>query len=82
MRSIVCVFSAQLVNNDWVALHKSRGFESQEHKLFMRLSVILTMLLIYAPAILTVHQYWYCDRKKTKKPVITEIVIEINTINF
>lgn len=29
-------YSAKLINPDWVALHTSRGYESQPHKLFMR----------------------------------------------
>lgn len=29
-------YSAKLINPDWIALHTSRGYESQPHKLFMR----------------------------------------------
>lgn len=29
-------FSAKIINPQWVELHKSRGFESPAHKLFMR----------------------------------------------
>uniref|UniRef100_A0A915DVF3 Alpha-1,3-glucosyltransferase n=1 Tax=Ditylenchus dipsaci TaxID=166011 RepID=A0A915DVF3_9BILA len=36
----------------WVALTASRGIEKPEHKLFMRVSVMLTMLFLYAPAII------------------------------
>ena len=43
---------ASKINPDYVALHKSRGYESYEHKLFMRYSVFLSDLLIYIPAIL------------------------------
>ncbi|KAF4797256.1 hypothetical protein TURU_077779 [Turdus rufiventris] len=34
--SFVCAYIAKLINPDWVALHTSRGYESQPHKLFMR----------------------------------------------
>ncbi|RMC08765.1 hypothetical protein DUI87_15015 [Hirundo rustica rustica] len=34
--SFVCAHIAKLINPDWVALHTSRGYESQPHKLFMR----------------------------------------------
>ena len=30
------VFRAQFINPEWVELNKSRGYESYEHKLFMR----------------------------------------------
>lgn len=59
-------FRAQMINKKWVDLHTSKGHESQEHKLFMRLSVILTMLILYAPAIYDIHQYWYSERKNKR----------------
>jgi len=42
---------AEQVNSSYVLLHKSRGIESTEHKLFMRLSVIIADLLVYFPAV-------------------------------
>lgn len=30
------IFRAKIINPDWIALHTSRGYESQAHKLFMR----------------------------------------------
>ncbi|XP_057336719.1 dolichyl pyrophosphate Man9GlcNAc2 alpha-1,3-glucosyltransferase [Microplitis mediator] len=39
------------INPDFVKLHDSRGFESSDHKQFMRLSVLITDLIIYVPAI-------------------------------
>lgn len=68
------MFSAEFVNPDWVALYNSRGFESSTHKLFMRLSVIVTMLLLYAPASLSVYKFWYADKKKANKPVTLNII--------
>lgn len=29
-------FRAKMINPEWVELHKSRGYESPAHKLFMR----------------------------------------------
>jgi len=42
---------AEKVNSSFVELHKSRGIESTEHKLFMRLSVIVADLLVFFPAV-------------------------------
>lgn len=43
--------SNKFLNSSWTELEKSRGFESQQHKLFMRSTVILSDLLIYIPAV-------------------------------
>uniref|UniRef100_A0A1I8B8N4 Alpha-1,3-glucosyltransferase n=1 Tax=Meloidogyne hapla TaxID=6305 RepID=A0A1I8B8N4_MELHA len=40
------------ISKCWVELDKSRGLEQIEHKLFMRFSVIITFMLIYAPALI------------------------------
>ncbi|XP_012662643.1 dolichyl pyrophosphate Man9GlcNAc2 alpha-1,3-glucosyltransferase [Otolemur garnettii] len=34
--SLLCAYVARFINPDWIALHASRGYESQAHKLFMR----------------------------------------------
>ncbi|KAM7098777.1 dolichyl pyrophosphate Man9GlcNAc2 alpha-1,3-glucosyltransferase isoform 2-T2 [Molossus nigricans] len=34
--SLLCAYVAKIINPDWIALHTSRGYESQAHKLFMR----------------------------------------------
>nr|CAD2174470.1 unnamed protein product [Meloidogyne enterolobii] len=43
---------SQKFNSSWVELDKSRGIEQIELKLFMRFSVIITLMLIYAPALI------------------------------
>ncbi|NXW77548.1 ALG6 glucosyltransferase, partial [Hirundo rustica] len=50
--SFVCAHIAKLINPDWVALHTSRGYESQPHKLFMRTTVFVADLLVYIPAVI------------------------------
>lgn len=40
------------LNPNYVALHKSRGFESVDHKYFMRLTVFLADIFTFLPAIL------------------------------
>jgi hypothetical protein len=75
-------FSANLINPQWIALKESRGHESPEHKLFMRLSVIVTMTLLYAPAILSVYRFWYSDKKKAKKPVSCKYIVLLIIVIF
>ncbi|NXJ03351.1 ALG6 glucosyltransferase, partial [Odontophorus gujanensis] len=63
--SFLCAYVAKLINPDWIALHTSRGYESQSHKLFMRTTVFVADLLIYIPAVIL-----YCHSLKetsTKK---------------
>ncbi|XP_033207245.1 dolichyl pyrophosphate Man9GlcNAc2 alpha-1,3-glucosyltransferase [Belonocnema kinseyi] len=43
---------AHKINPKYVALHESRGFESQMHKYFMRLTVLAADLFIFVPAAL------------------------------
>jgi len=50
--SWVCGKVAHFFNPDWVELHESRGFESETHKFFMRVTVLIVDLLIYFPAVL------------------------------
>ncbi|NXP46494.1 ALG6 glucosyltransferase, partial [Heliornis fulica] len=50
--SFLCAYIAKLINPDWVALHTSRGYESQPHKLFMRTTVFVADLLVYIPAVI------------------------------
>lgn len=61
--SLLCAYVAKFINPDWVALHTSRGYESQAHKLFMRTTVLAADLLIYIPAVLL-----YCYSLKEISP--------------
>ncbi|GAB0097096.1 Probable dolichyl pyrophosphate Man9GlcNAc2 alpha-1,3-glucosyltransferase [Sergentomyia squamirostris] len=49
--SFMCGKVAELVNQDFVKLHTSRGISTDTHKLFMRFTVLLADLLIYLPAV-------------------------------
>uniref|UniRef100_A0A915B6L8 Alpha-1,3-glucosyltransferase n=2 Tax=Parascaris univalens TaxID=6257 RepID=A0A915B6L8_PARUN len=51
------------IDPSWVALFKSRGVESESHKLFMRLSVLVSMWILYIPAIVTFVYLSSCDQK-------------------
>lgn len=44
--------AAKFINESYVELYKSRGISTEQHKLFMRISVLVADLLIYIPAIL------------------------------
>ncbi|KAJ8277909.1 hypothetical protein GJAV_G00081560 [Gymnothorax javanicus] len=56
--SLLCAHIAQLINPQWVELHKSRGYESPAHKLFMRATVFFADLLIYIPAVVLYCTYF------------------------
>lgn len=44
-------YIASLIDQDFVALGSSRGYESYVHKLFMRSTVIISDLCVYIPAV-------------------------------
>lgn len=47
-----CGLLAKFLNPDFVVLEKSRGFQSDTHKLFMRYTVAIADLLLYMPAVI------------------------------
>ncbi|XP_054458778.1 dolichyl pyrophosphate Man9GlcNAc2 alpha-1,3-glucosyltransferase isoform X2 [Anoplopoma fimbria] len=49
--SLICAYVAKSINPEWVELHKSRGYESPTHKLFMRATVLVADLMIFIPAV-------------------------------
>ncbi|XP_046611365.1 probable dolichyl pyrophosphate Man9GlcNAc2 alpha-1,3-glucosyltransferase [Neodiprion virginianus] len=55
--SLLLGYAANKANPDYVKLGDSRGFESDGHKLFMRLSVIIADILIYMPAM-----FWFVSK--------------------
>ncbi|CAH8501146.1 unnamed protein product [Schistosoma mattheei] len=48
---------ANKIDRDWVQLYTSRGFESKEHKLFMRYTVLVADLLFFIPSVLLYFYY-------------------------
>lgn len=60
--SFVLGHVAHKIDPKWVELYESRGYESQDHKYFMRLSVLAVDALLYIPALVyfvrkaTVHE--------------------------
>ncbi|KAI3368562.1 hypothetical protein L3Q82_025570, partial [Scortum barcoo] len=67
--SLICAYVAKIINPEWVELHKSRGYESPAHKLFMRATVLVADLLIYMPAV--VLYCFYLTDESSKKKVST-----------
>ncbi|XP_043860828.1 dolichyl pyrophosphate Man9GlcNAc2 alpha-1,3-glucosyltransferase isoform X2 [Dromiciops gliroides] len=65
--SLVCAYVAQFINPDWIALHTSRGYESNQHKLFMRSTVFVADLMIYIPAV--VLYCCYLKETSTQKKI-------------
>ncbi|XP_069683743.1 dolichyl pyrophosphate Man9GlcNAc2 alpha-1,3-glucosyltransferase [Periplaneta americana] len=60
--SFLCGHAAEFVNPEFVALDSSRGYESYEHKFFMRITVLLADIFIYMPAI------WWFFGKTSSSP--------------
>lgn len=49
--SLIYGYIGSYLNPQYVELHSSRGYESLEHKLFMRCSVLLVDLLLFIPGV-------------------------------
>lgn len=65
--SYLCGLVAKLINPSFVELHTSRGFESYEHKLFMRYTVFVADLLVYFPAAYMFYRAMSSCQPKGKK---------------
>ncbi|XP_069498110.1 dolichyl pyrophosphate Man9GlcNAc2 alpha-1,3-glucosyltransferase isoform X2 [Ambystoma mexicanum] len=50
--SFVCAYIANLIDPGWIALNMSHGYESLQHKLFMRATVLIADIIIYIPAVI------------------------------
>ncbi|XP_072245198.1 dolichyl pyrophosphate Man9GlcNAc2 alpha-1,3-glucosyltransferase [Leuresthes tenuis] len=64
--SWICAYVAKMINPEWVELHRSRGYESPVHKLFMRTTVLVADVLIYIPAVV-LYSLCLIDGSSTKK---------------
>ncbi|XP_063357316.1 dolichyl pyrophosphate Man9GlcNAc2 alpha-1,3-glucosyltransferase isoform X1 [Pelmatolapia mariae] len=68
--SWICAYIAKTINPEWVELLKSRGYESTQHKLFMRTTVLVADLLIYIPAVVLYCLYLTDGSSKKKVSVM------------
>ncbi|XP_013869737.1 dolichyl pyrophosphate Man9GlcNAc2 alpha-1,3-glucosyltransferase [Austrofundulus limnaeus] len=69
--SWLCAHIAKIINPEWVELHKSRGYESPEHKLFMRTTVLVADVLIYIPAVVL---YCLCLTDGSSKKKVSSLL--------
>ncbi|XP_063925065.1 dolichyl pyrophosphate Man9GlcNAc2 alpha-1,3-glucosyltransferase [Zophobas morio] len=61
---------AELINENYTKLHDSRGFESDEHKLFMRYTVLVVDILVYIPSLVVYFYATECQGSDKKvKPL-------------
>ena len=56
--------SGSFFNQSWFALDTSRGIESEESKVFMRTTVLLSDLLVYIPAVVLFVRAWHSNRSR------------------
>lgn len=56
--------SGSFINPSWFELGKSRGIETEESKIFMRSTVLVSDLLVYIPALIFFVHAWHNNRSK------------------
>ncbi|PPQ91702.1 hypothetical protein CVT25_012915 [Psilocybe cyanescens] len=75
--SWICGIVGHWINPAWVALDKSRGIESAESKVFMRMSVVVTDALVYVPALLMFCRTWQGSRsKRTQELALLTLILQ------
>lgn len=62
-------YRAKSFNKSWIDLHRSRGIETYEHKLFMRSTVLLADIMTYIPAVIF---FWITTSNAYKWPSISK----------
>ncbi|KAM8930148.1 dolichyl pyrophosphate Man9GlcNAc2 alpha-1,3-glucosyltransferase [Pelodytes ibericus] len=68
--SLLCAHVAHWLNPDWVTLNKSRGYESLQHKLFMRSTVLVAEVMVFIPALIL---YCFCLEDRSTKTKISSL---------
>lgn len=66
---------ANSINPNFTALGESRGFESAEHKTFMRMSVLLVDLLVYIPSVIFMTTAVSCHSKADALTAISHLIV-------
>lgn len=59
------LFAKHLLNSNYTKLHSSRGYESAEHKLFMRYTVLVSDIAIFIPSIIFYYAMTCNGEKKS-----------------
>ncbi|KAI0087799.1 ALG6, ALG8 glycosyltransferase family-domain-containing protein [Irpex rosettiformis] len=67
--SWICGIVGTWINPEWLALFKSRGYESEASKVFMRATVLAWDTLIYVPAVVYFTRTWQGNRSSRTQHV-------------
>ncbi|XP_065570991.1 dolichyl pyrophosphate Man9GlcNAc2 alpha-1,3-glucosyltransferase-like [Artemia franciscana] len=70
--SYVCGYIASMINPKYVELFTSRGLETLDHKLFMRLTVLVVDVLVFISGI---YAFYRSLRKKYKKIEFLTVIL-------
>ncbi|KAF8195559.1 glycosyltransferase family 57 protein [Pholiota molesta] len=75
--SWLCGIVGHFINPTWVALDKSRGIETPESKLFMRMTVLVLDALVYLPALLMFAYTWQGSRsRRTQELSLLTLILQ------
>lgn len=66
---------ANFLNPNFTALGESRGIESDEHKTFMRMSVLLVDLLVYIPSVIFMSTLVSCHSKADSLTAVSHLIV-------
>ncbi|KZO92679.1 glycosyltransferase family 57 protein [Calocera viscosa TUFC12733] len=69
--SWACGWTGSQINNDWFAMEKSRGYESESSRVFMRATVLALDLAIYIPCMVLFCKRWFAYRSRRTQDLAT-----------
>lgn len=73
--SWICGYISNLIHPKWVALGSSRGFESYDHKLFMRYTVLVADIFIYISAVFAFISSCTAKASTARKGVLCGLIL-------
>ncbi|CAG8727448.1 12876_t:CDS:2, partial [Racocetra persica] len=73
--SWICGKIGYILDPTWFALDNSRGYESDESKLFMRSTVLICEYLIYVPAVLIFTNWWFAGNSWKKRELAILLIL-------
>ncbi|KAF0512370.1 ALG6, ALG8 glycosyltransferase [Gigaspora margarita] len=73
--SWICGKIGSILDPTWFALDSSRGYESDESKLFMRSTVLICDYLIYVPAVLVFVNWWFAGNSWKKRELAVLLIL-------
>ncbi|KAK9874180.1 hypothetical protein WA026_002532 [Henosepilachna vigintioctopunctata] len=75
----LCGLFAKYLNENYTLLHKSQGFESDDHKLFMRITVLICDVLVYIPSLVI---FYYLNINGQKSETVCEFSKQVPLLPF